>query len=161
MPVFEYPVPRSAAQTASDWSEELGAHLGCPAVDVRERSEAVMRLPLETVRMELMDGSLVEFRCAFFIVCNTKKAVAVFTEHLLMLLCACASRPINPPVIKADPHAGYRLESRQEEVKNKDPWSSLRFQEAARGPPRSRRCARGSTAYGHRRSRRQAGTAAR
>jgi len=81
MPVFKYPVPRLAAQTVSDWSEELGAHLGCPAVDVRERSEAIMRFPLETVRMELMDGSLVEFRCAFFVVSDTKKAVAVFTEH--------------------------------------------------------------------------------
>ncbi|MDM0121972.1 hypothetical protein [Variovorax arabinosiphilus] len=81
MPVFKYPVPRLAAQTASDWSEELGVHLGCSAVDVRERSEAVMKFPLETVRMELMDGSLVEFRFAFFIVSDTKKAVAVFTEH--------------------------------------------------------------------------------
>jgi hypothetical protein len=70
-----------AAQTASDWSEELGVHLGCSAVDVRERSEAVMKFPLETVRMELMDGSLVEFRFAFFIVSDTKKAVAVLTEH--------------------------------------------------------------------------------
>jgi hypothetical protein len=81
MSVFKYPVPRLAAQIANEWSDELGAHLGCPSGDVRERPEAVMRFPLETVRMELMDGSAVEFRCAFFIVSKTKKAVAVFTEH--------------------------------------------------------------------------------
>lgn len=81
MSVLEYPVPRLAAQTVNDWSEELGAHLGCPAVEVCERSEAVMRFPLETVRLELMDGSWVEFRCAFFIASDTKKAIAVFTEH--------------------------------------------------------------------------------
>lgn len=59
---IQVPLPRLAAQTASEWSDELGVHLGCPAVDVRERSEAVMRFPLETVRMELMDGSAVEFK---------------------------------------------------------------------------------------------------
>lgn len=82
MPAFKYPVPRLAAQIAGgEWSDELGAHPGCPAADVREGSEAVMKFPVETVRTELMDGSSVEFRHAFFIVSDAKKAIAVFTEH--------------------------------------------------------------------------------
>lgn len=78
---FEYPVPRLAAQTVKEWADELGARLGCPAAEVRERYEAVMRFPIETVRVELMDGSSVAFRYAFFIASDARKAIAVFTEH--------------------------------------------------------------------------------
>ena len=41
----------------------------------------MIQFPDETVRVELMDESVVEFKHALFIVSEEKKAIAVFTEH--------------------------------------------------------------------------------
>ena len=46
---------------------------------------------------------------------------------LLVGLGACASRPVNPPITHTDPHAGYRLEVRQAEIRNKDNLVVLAF----------------------------------
>jgi NTE family protein len=46
---------------------------------------------------------------------------------LLLLLGACATRPINPPITQADPSTGYRFEVRQAQVKNKDNLVILAF----------------------------------
>jgi hypothetical protein len=81
MPTFKYPVPRLAAQAVSEWADEIAAHLACSVTDVLEDFTAVMKYPLETVRIELMDGSSAEFKCSFFIASDAKKAIAVFTEH--------------------------------------------------------------------------------
>jgi NTE family protein len=35
-----------------------------------------------------------------------------------VLLCSCATRPVNPPITQVDPRAGYRLDSRQAQSKN-------------------------------------------
>ena len=51
----------------------------------------------------------------------------VLSPLLLILLGACASRPVNPPITQTDPRAGYRLETRQAEVKNKDNLVILAF----------------------------------
>ena len=51
----------------------------------------------------------------------------VLSPLLLVLLGACASRPVNPPITQTDPRAGYRLETRQAEVKNKDNLVILAF----------------------------------
>ena len=51
----------------------------------------------------------------------------VLSPLLLVSLGACASRPVNPPIAHTDPHAGYRLEVRQAEVKNKDNLVVLAF----------------------------------
>lgn len=53
-------------------------------------------------------------------------------KHLWMILMpvllgACATRPVNPPIAQTDPHAGYRLESRQAQVRNKDNLVILAF----------------------------------
>lgn len=40
-----------------------------------------MNFPIESVRVELMDGSVVEFRYAFALISEEWKAVGVFTEH--------------------------------------------------------------------------------
>src|SRR5436190_3854729 len=45
----------------------------------------------------------------------------------LLLLGGCATRPINPPITQADPRTGYRFETRQAEVKNKDNLVVLAF----------------------------------
>lgn len=45
----------------------------------------------------------------------------------LLLLGGCASRPVNPPLAHADPKAGYRFESHQAQVENKDSLVILAF----------------------------------
>jgi hypothetical protein len=46
---------------------------------------------------------------------------------LLLLLGGCASRPINPPLTQADPRSGYRFETRQAHVRNKENLVILAF----------------------------------
>ena len=46
-----------------------------------------------------------------------------FLPALLLALLAlggCATRPVNPPITQADPHAGYRLETRQAHFKDQE-----------------------------------------
>ncbi|SBT10034.1 conserved hypothetical protein [Candidatus Propionivibrio aalborgensis] len=76
-----YPVPRMSKIVIDEWSEELAARFNCTAVTLREQSSRLLSFPPETIRVELMDDSQVEFKYAFFIVSETRKAIAVFTEH--------------------------------------------------------------------------------
>ena len=46
---------------------------------------------------------------------------------LVLLLGACATRPVNPPITQADASTGYRFEVRQAQVKNKDNLVILAF----------------------------------
>lgn len=46
---------------------------------------------------------------------------------LMILLGACATRPVNPPITQANPSAGYRFETRPAEVKNTDTLVILAF----------------------------------
>ncbi len=58
---------------------------------------------------------------------------------LVLLLGGCATRPINPPITQADPHAGYRFETRQANMpRTRTTWSSSPSRAAARVPPRFR-----------------------
>lgn len=45
----------------------------------------------------------------------------------LMLLCGCASRPVNPPIAQVDPQAGYRFETHQAQTVNRDTLVILAF----------------------------------
>jgi NTE family protein len=45
----------------------------------------------------------------------------------LLLLAGCASRPINPPIKEVDPTTGYRFETRQAHVKDKENLVILAF----------------------------------
>ena len=45
----------------------------------------------------------------------------------VLLLCGCATRPVNPPITQADPSKGYRFETRQADVKDKDALVILAF----------------------------------
>ena len=45
----------------------------------------------------------------------------------IALLAGCATRPINPPITQVDPATGYRYESRQGQVKDKDNLVILAF----------------------------------
>jgi len=46
---------------------------------------------------------------------------------LLLLLGGCATRPINPPITSTDPHAGYRYETRQPFIQDKENLVILAF----------------------------------
>ncbi|MDM0037217.1 patatin-like phospholipase family protein [Variovorax sp. J22P271] len=45
----------------------------------------------------------------------------------MALLAGCANRPVNPPIVQANPGSGYRFETRQAEVKDKDALVILAF----------------------------------
>jgi len=77
----KYPVPRLAEQIIQEWLEELAAHYGCAADAIRDASTRAMSYPTQTVRIELMDGSKAEFKYAFPIVSESRRSVAIFTEH--------------------------------------------------------------------------------
>ena len=51
----------------------------------------------------------------------------LLTVALALLVAGCATRPINPPIAKADPNAGYRLMTRLAQSKDKDNLVILAF----------------------------------
>ncbi len=79
--VHKYPVPQLAKQIQSEWSHQLAQHLGCTAEELRTSPERFMSYPPMSVRVELMDGSVVEFKYAFALIAEELKAIAVFSEH--------------------------------------------------------------------------------
>ena len=81
MAAVDYPVPRLAKEVVSAWSEELAAHFGVTAQDIKDQSTRLISFPLESVRIELMDGSKAEFKYAFALFNESQRAIAVFTEH--------------------------------------------------------------------------------
>lgn len=76
-----YPVPRMACEIENEWADELGRRFGRSAAEVKAEVRPWFDFPPVTVRIELMDTSFVEFRRAFYLISETKRAVAVFTEH--------------------------------------------------------------------------------
>jgi NTE family protein len=50
-----------------------------------------------------------------------------FAAGLLLLTGGCATRPVNPPIAQADPKAGYRFETHQAQIENKDSLVILAF----------------------------------
>lgn len=76
-----YPVPALAQQIELEWTEELAVYCGCACEEVAEKLLSWFSLPTGTIKIKLMDESCVEFRWAFFVVSEQKRAVAVFTEH--------------------------------------------------------------------------------
>ena len=55
------------------------------------------------------------------------RVLPLYFAAALLLLSACASRPINPPIAQADPKAGYRFETHQAQIENKDSLVILAF----------------------------------
>ena len=76
-----FPVPHLAEQLQQEWATELAAHFGVSVEQFRANPTRLMGYPAGTLRVELMDGSFVEFQWAFHIHSPAKKAIAVFTEH--------------------------------------------------------------------------------
>ena len=76
----QYPVPRLARQTVEEWADDLSAKTGRSAEQLRENYQCIA-FPSGILRLVLMDQSVVEFRWAFHLVSERRKAIAVFTEH--------------------------------------------------------------------------------
>ena len=76
-----YPVHRISEELEREWAAELASRFGEELADFLASPSTFMRYPIETVRVELMDGSQVEFKYAFALVSEELKAIAVFTEH--------------------------------------------------------------------------------
>ena len=69
-------------EIVKEWAEELSKRLGRPAAEIRARGLSAYDFsPLEEVEVKFPDGSNAHFMFAFFVVSETRKAVAVFTEH--------------------------------------------------------------------------------
>ena len=39
------------------------------------------------------------------------RTLSLIASAALLVLAGCATRPANPPIVQADPNAGYRLET--------------------------------------------------
>jgi hypothetical protein len=76
-----YPVPSLAKQLELEWATELAARFGCTEAEFRENSTRFLQFSPQRLRVELMDGSFVEFRNAIALVSEPRKTIAVFTEH--------------------------------------------------------------------------------
>jgi hypothetical protein len=76
-----FPVPRLAEHLEQEWAPQLAEHFGCSVDQFRANPTRIMEYPSGTLRVELMDGSFVEFQHAFHILSAEKKTIAVFTEH--------------------------------------------------------------------------------
>jgi len=76
-----YPVPALSEQLEREWASELSAYFTVGVDEIRAPARPWFEFPNGSLRIELMDGSVVQFNYAIFIVNESKKAVAVFTEH--------------------------------------------------------------------------------
>jgi hypothetical protein len=76
-----FPVPSLARQIESEWAPELADHFGVSVDEVLQKARPWFQFPAGQLRIELMDGSAVQFFWALHIVSETKRAIAVFTEH--------------------------------------------------------------------------------
>lgn len=99
----KFPVPSLAQSLLKDWAPDLSMALGVSTEDLLSGKASLIDHPLKTIRIVLMDESVVEFRYALFIVNELRKAIAVFTEH-----CGYHVFPYHEAVIYADGELVYR-----------------------------------------------------
>ena len=76
-----YPVNRISDELVREWAAELAKRFGQEVEHFLASPTKFMEYPIEPVRVELMDGSHVEFKYAFALVSEELKTIAVFTEH--------------------------------------------------------------------------------
>ena len=58
---------------------------------------------------------------------NITHRFSLLVAALIVLLGGCATRPINPPITQTEPTAGYRFETRQGNIKDKENIVVLAF----------------------------------
>lgn len=76
-----FPVPRLSEQIEQEWAKELATYFGRAEEDVFHQVRPWLSFPNQLVRIELMDGSCLDFKFCIAIVSEEKRAIAVFTEH--------------------------------------------------------------------------------
>ncbi|MDR7272496.1 hypothetical protein J2X20_005179 [Pelomonas saccharophila] len=76
-----YPVPTLATQIETEWAAELASHFGRTAAEILQPLRPWFDFPQGQLRIELMDGSTMQFVHAFHLVNEPKRTIAVFTEH--------------------------------------------------------------------------------
>jgi hypothetical protein len=77
-----YPVPRMAGAILEEWAAEVASSVGRSAEELRSSGLGVHDFPSDhELRITLMDGSFVQFKYAFAVHSEKKRAIAVFTEH--------------------------------------------------------------------------------
>jgi len=76
-----YPVPALAQQLEHEWASELAVYFGKSVEELGHRIRPWFAFPSGTLRIELMDGSAVQFKYAIYLASEQKKAIGVFTEH--------------------------------------------------------------------------------
>ena len=77
----KFPVTRQATETIKEWSESLANRAKVTVEEFLVSPEQYMNYPISSVRVELMDGSQLDFRYAFALVSEELRAIAVFSEH--------------------------------------------------------------------------------
>lgn len=76
-----YAIPAISAFICNQWAEEISDLLQTSPEEIRTNGVDLFGASLSTVRIELMDDSIVEFRMACCIVSGGKRAIAILTEH--------------------------------------------------------------------------------
>ena len=90
-----------ATQILEEWAEDVAAKLGRSADQLRQQGLGASDFPADhDLRIQLMDGSYVQFRYAFAVKSQKWRAIAVFTEH-----CGYHVYPHHDAVISAVPRA--------------------------------------------------------
>ncbi len=79
--IRRYAIPEISKFIKDQWADEISALLGVAPEIIRGGEIDLFSTPLSSVRIELMDGSFVEFASACSIVSGAKRAIAVLTEH--------------------------------------------------------------------------------
>ena len=79
--IMRYAIPEISKFIKDQWADEIAELLGVTPDSIRSSEIDLFSTPLSSVRVELMDGSFVEFASACSIVSGTKRAIAVLTEH--------------------------------------------------------------------------------
>ena len=75
-------MPRLAKQILEEWVEEVSSQVGRSVEELRTKGLAASDFRAgREIRVVLMDGSFVQFRYAFAIASEPRRAIAVFTEH--------------------------------------------------------------------------------
>jgi hypothetical protein len=78
---LKFPVTRQAAETINEWAAPLAQRAGVALEEFLASPMQHMNYPISSVRVELMDGSQLDFRYAFALISEELRAIAVFSEH--------------------------------------------------------------------------------
>jgi hypothetical protein len=79
--VEHYAIPTMSTIIRDQWADEIATLLETTSTNIHSGVMDLFATQLDTVRIELMDESFVEFRFACCIVSGHKRAIAVLTEH--------------------------------------------------------------------------------